>query len=218
MDSKPIYQIHAELHGYMPKIWRRFLVQDDVTMANFARIIMTLFEMDGSHMFAFEIPVPKNLKIRAAKAKTEEDNIALQKFEWLTGGKNVRIQTPTGFDYDFIGDYKSIDPSEVTLSNIFAVKSEKAVFNYDFGDDWRINIKIEKIITVKESGKEKFPCVTAGEGYGIIEDCGGIWGLGDIAEAFEEGSGEEYENYVEWLGGEDFDLISFDIEEMNSRL
>ena len=33
MASKPIYQIYAELQDYEPKIWRRFQVMNDITMA-----------------------------------------------------------------------------------------------------------------------------------------------------------------------------------------
>lgn len=60
--------------------------------------------------------------------------------------------------------------------------------------------------------------VLKGKGYGIIEDCGGIDGLKSIAEAYSEKSGEEYENYCEWLLDDDIDLASFDIVDMNNRL
>lgn len=217
MALKPIYQIHAELHGYEPKIWRRFLVQDDVTMAKLSYIIMAMFEMDVSHMFDFHIPVVKNLKVRTGKTKSKDKDVALQKFENLTGRRDVRLEIPNEFNEDF-DDGKSIDSRDVKLAEIFAKKGEKAVFNYDYGDGWKIDIKIEKIITDKEFDAKELPCIVAGEGLGIIEDCGGIWGLADIAEAYKKGSGKEYDNYVEWLGDEKLDLTSFDIEDINCRI
>ena len=57
-----------------------------------------------------------------------------------------------------------------------------------------------------------------GAGYGIIEDCGGTGGLEDIAEAFKKGSGEMYDTYSQWLGVEELDLATFDLEDMNFRL
>ena len=33
MASKPIYQFYAELEDYEPKIWRRFQVMSDITVA-----------------------------------------------------------------------------------------------------------------------------------------------------------------------------------------
>ena len=55
MASKPIYQIYAELQDYEPKIWRRFQVMNDITVARLAYILMTLFEMKGSHLYKFEV-------------------------------------------------------------------------------------------------------------------------------------------------------------------
>lgn len=55
MASKPIYQIYAELQDYEPKIWRRFQVMNDITVARLAYILMTLFEMEGSHLYKFEV-------------------------------------------------------------------------------------------------------------------------------------------------------------------
>lgn len=33
MASQPIYQFYAELKDYEPKIWRRFQVPENITMA-----------------------------------------------------------------------------------------------------------------------------------------------------------------------------------------
>ena len=40
MASKPIYQIYAELQDYEPKIWRRFQVMNDITVARLAYILV----------------------------------------------------------------------------------------------------------------------------------------------------------------------------------
>ena len=62
----------------------------------------------------------------------------------------------------------------------------KTRFTYDFGDDWEINVKLEKIIIDETLSKKDLPRVLKGKGYGIIEDCGGIDGLKSIAEAYSE--------------------------------
>lgn len=43
MASRPIYQLHAKLRGYRPKIWRRFQVLDNITMVRLAYILMTMY-------------------------------------------------------------------------------------------------------------------------------------------------------------------------------
>jgi len=63
MASKPIYQIYAELQDYEPKIWRRFQVMNDITMARLGYILMTLLEMQGSHLYLFEVDELNNFII-----------------------------------------------------------------------------------------------------------------------------------------------------------
>ena len=44
MATKQIYQLYAELKDYSPKIWRRFEVVSNITIARLGYILMTLFE------------------------------------------------------------------------------------------------------------------------------------------------------------------------------
>lgn len=62
------------------------------------------------------------------------------------------------------------------------------------------------------------PRVLEGNGFGIVDDCGGIMGLARLAEAFQAKYGEAYEEYSEWLDTKEFDLSHFDIDDMNIRL
>ena len=64
MASQPIYQFYVELKGYESKIWRRFQVMNNVTMARLGYIIMTLFEMQASHLYEFEVNELENSKRR----------------------------------------------------------------------------------------------------------------------------------------------------------
>ena len=91
-------------------------------------------------------------------------------------------------------------------------------FNYDYGDDWSIRLALEKIIVDKDLPGKELPRVIAGEGDGIIEDCGGVYGLEEIARVFKKKKGKQYEDFCEWLGRSDLDLEAFDIDDANIRL
>lgn len=56
MDSHLIYQFHAELDDCEPKIWRRFQVTNDITLARLGYIIQVLFAMTASCLMALEAP------------------------------------------------------------------------------------------------------------------------------------------------------------------
>ena len=62
MASQPIYQFYAELNNYQPKIWRRFQVPGNITMARLGYILMTLYEMQASHLFCITVPVREKEK------------------------------------------------------------------------------------------------------------------------------------------------------------
>jgi hypothetical protein len=67
MASHPIYQFYAELCDYKPKMWRRFQVANNVTMARLGYILMTMFEMKASHLFCFDVPFEENFKKKCVK-------------------------------------------------------------------------------------------------------------------------------------------------------
>jgi len=53
-----IYQFYAELADYEPKIWRRFQVAGDITVARLGYIVMTMYEMEANHLLAIDLERP----------------------------------------------------------------------------------------------------------------------------------------------------------------
>jgi hypothetical protein len=46
---------------------RRFEVVSNITIARLGYILMTLFEMQASHLFSFDVPFSENYRIRMAE-------------------------------------------------------------------------------------------------------------------------------------------------------
>ena len=218
MASKPLYQIYAELIGYKLKVWRRFQVMNNITVAKLAYILMTLFEMHGNHLYLFEVDELANLD-NQLKAKGRK----LKEFKGIT--KQLKIaQYGCIFDEEIVTPkqskiYKKLeDAKNIYLKNIMYKENDKMMFKYDFGDNWRFNIVLEKVFKDKETRATEFPRVIEGQGLGIIEDCGGTNGLESIKTAFSKNKGEEYELYSNWLGVKELDLEKCDLEDLNFRL
>lgn len=91
----------------------------------------------------------------------------------------------------------------------------KFTYLYDFGDNWEVEVKVEKVLPL-ETGRE-YPVSLAGEMAGPPDDSGGVWGYADMLEALDDPDHPDHEEYAEWLG-EDFDPEAFDLEEINRRL
>lgn len=115
-------------------------------------------------------------------------------------------------DPEFPGDMEN--ERNVRLDRI-AVQGDKPIYEYDFGDGWEHEMKIEK--TVSAEPAVRYPRCTAGSRACPPEDCGGPWGYEHLLEVLRDPKHEEHEEMREWIGGE-FDPEAFDLGEINEAL
>lgn len=81
------------------------------------------------------------------------------------------------------------DAATAILKNSIDLVGERIHFTYDYGDNWEVEIKLEKVCSDDTTPASDFPRVLEGTGFGIIEDCAGVPGLADLATAFKTKSG-----------------------------
>ncbi len=103
---------------------------------------------------------------------------------------------------------------DVRLDRIVAV-GKKLIYEYDFGDGWEHELKIEKVLT-SEPGM-RYPRCTAGKRACPPDDCGGPWGYAHLLEVLRDPKHEEHEEMREWIGG-DFDPEGFALNETDQML
>lgn len=80
---------------------------------------------------------------------------------------------------DFLIDYYG----EFELYYLDLIEKQKLKIIYDFGDNWQFNLMLSKIIN--SSDETEFE-VLSGKGYGIIDDCGGVYELWDIFDGKDD--------------------------------
>lgn len=169
MATFPIYEIYVELNNYSPKMWRRFQVLGDATIAKIGYIIMSLYEVRNYYAYEFRIDEFDNYKRK--HPEYVEDPHLLENinkdFRKLRYGITKRNNTYT---YSKTDGYKDLlDATSEKLINIIKAPNEKLVFRYDPEINWSFNIIIEKIFTDKNLYAKDLPKVLDGAGYGIIE-------------------------------------------------
>lgn len=116
-----------------------------------------------------------------------------------------------GFD-DRYFDADSMETKK--LSYLELQEKDRLLLEYDTGDGWEFKIQVKK---VNEGYKEKNFTILSGKGKGIIEDCGGIWGLEQFIN--KTVSGEMQDWYLSLFEEDElYDINDFDIEEKNHYL
>lgn len=207
MATQPIYQFYAELDGFEPKIWRRFQIAGNVTVAKFAYILMAMYQMQGNHPFAVQLMNGTPLILNG----NLPENVIPVNF---TEGPR-EFQVPHEDFFGFGGEEEYEDATAFQIKNVLSESGGQLLLAYDFGDGWLVTARLESVFTDKDLPAKELPRVLEGEGYGIVEDCGGPGGLYSLQEAFERGEGEAYEDLCEWLGVRHFDLTAFDAAQMS---
>lgn len=114
-------------------------------------------------------------------------------------------------------DFDSIDKSErsAKLNRVVTGAGAKFIYEYDFGDSWRHEILVEKVL-LPEAGV-RYPVCVGGKRACPPEDCGGPWGYENLLEIIKDPEHEQHEEMMTWLGGE-FDPEALDLDAVNREL
>ena len=113
---------------------------------------------------------------------------------------------------------KTLNADNFLLCDVMK-KGDKAYFEYDFGDGWEHKLTVEKVFTELPEGM-KVPSCLDGAGACPPEDCGGIPGLENLIDIMEhpEQDPEEYNDLLDWLGGEKFKKDEFNASSVSERI
>jgi hypothetical protein len=125
------------------------------------------------------------------------------------------------FDVDGVlyGDVEEIEGSPLGDEESFTLGQATSAarefsYEYDFGDSWTHDIRVEQIVASVGSGT---PHLLGGARACPPEDCGGPWGYADLLDAVADPGHEEHEHLLGWVGGS-FDPEAFDLAATNADL
>ncbi len=96
------------------------------------------------------------------------------------------------------------------LRDLVARGVDRFSYAYDFGDDWRMTVAIEKTVPAKTG--VAYPMLVGGARAAPPEDCGGPFGYMELIAALADEGHPDHEEMVEWWGDG-----GLDPEDMQSR-
>jgi hypothetical protein len=109
------------------------------------------------------------------------------------------------------------DEYSVRLRDVIYRKGQAFSYEYDFGDSWLHQVKVEKILPYDPA--MYLPICLGGERACPPEDCGSFPGYAEILKAIATPQGkrtEDQKQLLEWAGP--YDPEAFDLEAVNRRL
>ena len=135
MAQHYVYSFYAELRDHKPKIWRRFEINGEKTMAELGYAIMLMFEMQASHLFCFRENSKENFLayLRTVYPDEEKFNSYVEKISMDEFLNNVRYELPSE-DIFTPDDERLIEADKIKLGNVTHCPGWKASFEYDYGD------------------------------------------------------------------------------------
>ena len=188
-QSTFVLQLKVTLVGAQPNIWRRIVVLSDSLFFDLHVAAQDAFEWEDSHLHQFFTTSP-------FKRNAQYETISFP----MPGGD------PFGF-----GDKEDLDERKTLVAKYLREPKDTVYYEYDFGDSWMHEIKLEKVLP-RETGV-KYPLLIDGKNATPPEDSGGVGGYYDLLEIINSPKHPEREGMMEWMGieeGETFDPEAFD--------
>lgn len=183
------YQFKIQLKEISkPPVWRRILISENTTFYDFHLAIQIAFGWENDHMFQFS---PQGYRSYPMIKEFFNDGLD---------------------DFMERGRGQVFDAMESKLIDFFLSEKQKYVYIYDFGDDWKHEITLEKILPEHLL----YPQVIGGKGQCPPEDCGGPWAYEGLKDILADSKHPDHNSMREWLGldkGESWDTKEFDLSE-----
>jgi hypothetical protein len=185
-----VHQLKIGLEGAAPPLWRRLQLPSAASLGFLHSVIQEAFGWEGFHLHRF--------RDERGREWGESDF-------WDGGG---------------YGAATFADEEEAGLGKVLRAEGSVLWYVYDFGDDWRHRIEVEKILPLDSD--VTYPRCTGGRrAASPAEDIGGIWGLEEVAYLVthpEADPPEHFEDLICDLRDRGFDPGAFDPADLTRRL
>jgi len=132
-------------------------------------------------------------------------------YEFEIGDRIFGDPEPDGL----IGVPGLVDDRAVKLSSVLAKVGAKAIYTYDFGDNWQHEITIRRISA--RIGSESCAVCLDGDRQCPPEDCGGTEEFSYFWRTMTDRYHSQPRKFRRWFGG-DFDPMAFSLTDVNSKL
>src|SRR5690625_3221942 len=161
------YELMVTLDLDVYKAVRRLIVPADLEFTRLHKVLQSVFDWDNYHLYNFSFFDEQKQRASVLTSPLDED--------W-------------GSDEDMVS-------IEGRVLSEFMPEYERIIYTYDFGDDWRHEIKLLRVI--EEHDKES-PYLLEASGQTPPEDVGGVGGFLEFREIMMNPDHPRYEEMRAW--------------------
>lgn len=159
LETPVILRVRVDLDGATPPIWRRLEIRSDLTLDRVHEVLQAAYAWWDYHLYMF------SLGVRV----------------WDRGGEKFLCP----FDVEE-GETDGLPDHEVRLDETLQEPGDRLHYIYDYGDNWELTIKLEKILPLTESSPDAV--CTGGRRTAPPEDCGSLRDAESLAEILPDPS------------------------------
>ncbi|GAB4073695.1 plasmid pRiA4b ORF-3 family protein [Barrientosiimonas marina] len=190
------YQIKIDLTGSDPLIWRRVIMPADATFNRLHDIIQMVMEFHDDHLFAFDLS-GDNMIV------TNDEDMYQEHQDFKKNRKAIRakmLDVPP--EYEDIQRVRMQELEKVVRKpagikiDTYLEKYGQLHYTYDFGDNWRFLITLEKTRYDYYYG---YPTLIDGAETAPPEDVGGLPGYYEFLRVYNDSSQPDYKRMTEWF-------------------
>lgn len=161
-------------------------------------------------------PIWRRIELKGSTSLYKLHQIIQEAFGWFGGHLHQFIVAG-----EFYGesvpeaDFELKSGRRFKLAQAAPAVGDTFLYEYDFGDGWLHEIKVEAIEPPEAS--VRYPRCLKGKRSAPPEDVGGPWGYEEFLAAIRDPEHEEHEEFLEWVGGS-FDPEALDLDAINAEL
>src|SRR5690625_972550 len=173
LEEPAVLTVRLDLEEAQPPIWRRLELRSDLTLAQVHRIIQVSFDWLDYHLHRFALgghPFTPDAQLFLCPFDVEE------------------------------GEDEGLPAAEVRLDETVQAAGDTLRYVYDYGDDWRIRLKVEAVRPAPDDAPDVV--ATGGRRAAPPEDSGGITDAASLAEVLADPTVFDLEALQQALDGE----------------
>jgi hypothetical protein len=122
-DDVVVLQVRADLDDARPPIWRRLELRSDLTLDVVHQVLQAAFGWTDSHLHRFAL---------GGSVWDRDAELFLCPYD---------VENPEGVDGE-----EGTPEQDVRLDEVLAGVGDRLAYVYDYGDDWRVTLRLEKVL------------------------------------------------------------------------